>query len=84
MQYIAIRPLTTFVALVSELFGVYYTGSYKWGEAYLYLMVLNSLSQMTALYFLTLFYLTFKDELKAMKPLSKFLCIKFVIFLTFL
>ena len=84
LQYIAIRPFTTFIALISELFGVYYNGSYRANETYVYLMFLNNISQMTALYFLTLFYLTFKDELSSMKPLPKFICIKFVIFLTFL
>jgi len=83
LQYIAIRPLTTFIALVSEISGIYYNGTYSLDETYIYLLIINNISQMTALYFLTLFYLSFKEELSSMKPFPKFVCIKFVIFITF-
>merc|ERR1712166_506264 len=38
---------------------------------------------MTALYFLSMFYFDFRDELSDWNPLSKFACIKLVVFFTY-
>ena len=48
------------------------------------LIISPSFQPQTALYFLALFYTAYKRELGPMRPLSKFLCIKAVIFMSFL
>ena len=43
----------------------------------------NNFSQMIAMYCLILFYTVFKKELSPLRPISQYLCIKFVVFATF-
>ncbi len=47
-------------------------------------MIMNNVSQFVAMYCLALFYFATKEELEPMKPIGKFLCIKAVIFFSFL
>ncbi|CAH8853783.1 unnamed protein product [Trichobilharzia szidati] len=83
LQYTVIRPLTTAVALICEILGVYGEGDFNFHHAFLYLTIINNISQIWALYCLVLFYRCARQELKPMKPVAKFLCVKFVIFMSF-
>lgn len=83
LQYVIVRPLTTLLALSSQVFEVYGEGEYDLSKSYLYLLVINNISQITAMYCLVIFYTGYKIELSAMKPLPKFLCIKLVVFFSF-
>lgn len=47
-------------------------------------MIINNISQFVAMYSLVLFYWATKEELAPMKPVGKFMCIKAVIFFSFL
>lgn len=84
LQYTIIRPLTTIIAIICELSGVYGESEFKFSVAYPYIAFINNLSQFCAMYCLVLFYRANYDELKSMKPLPKFLCIKAVVFFSFL
>jgi len=84
LQYAFIRPLTAIIAIICELNGVYGESQFKFSQAYLYITAVNNVSQTIAMYCLVLFYRATYDELKRMKPLSKFLCIKAVVFFSFL
>ncbi|KAA0202937.1 hypothetical protein HAZT_HAZT005531 [Hyalella azteca] len=55
----------------------------KLSSAFVYLFVINNVSQFVAMYCLVLFYKAMKDELQPMAPLAKFLCIKCVVFFSF-
>lgn len=72
------------IAIICELYGVYGESQFKLTLAYPYLAFVNNLSQFCAMYCLVLFYRANYDTLKAMKPLPKFLCIKAVVFFSFL
>ena len=63
--------------------GVYGEGSFSTNVAFPYIILVNNLSQFMAMYCLVLFYKANRDELKPMKPIPKFLCIKAVIFFSF-
>lgn len=84
LQYTVIRPVTTIISVICELSGVYGEGDFKGNVAFPYMIALNNLSQFAAMYCLVLFYRANQTELKPMKPLGKFLCIKAVVFFSFL
>lgn len=85
LQYVVIRPITTLIAFVSQIFGFYGEGNYNPFSGYTYpaLLIINNLSQFTAMYCLVIFYSGYKEELKPMKPLAKFFSIKLVVFFSF-
>jgi ABC-type Fe3+-siderophore transport system permease subunit len=84
LQYTVVRPLTTIISVICELSGVYGEGDFKADVAFPYIMVVNNISQFVAMYCLVLFYKANATELKPIKPIGKFLCIKAVVFFSFL
>lgn len=85
LQYVVIRPITTLIAFVSQIFGFYGEGNYNPFSGYTYpaLLIINNFSQFTAMYCLVIFYSGYKQELKPMEPLAKFFSIKLVVFFSF-
>lgn len=69
---------------ICELCGVYGEGEFSANVAFPYIVVINNISQFVAMYCLVLFYRANKEDLKPMKPIPKFLCIKAVVFFSFL
>ena len=78
-----VRPLSTAVALITDRFGVLGAGRLSPRYAYPWLALVTNCSQMWALYCLVMFYSAFKDELAPLRPLTKFIVVKAVVFLTF-
>ncbi|CAL4073268.1 unnamed protein product [Meganyctiphanes norvegica] len=83
LQYTVFHLLTTLIAFVCGLAGVYTEGDFRPTNAFVYLFVVNNLSQFVAMYCLVLFYKAMRRELSPMNPLAKFLCIKAVVFFSF-
>ena len=83
LQYTVLRPILTIIAFICQLFGVYYDGEFSSKSAWLYLTFFNNASQIWAMYCLVLFYQATKEELAPLRPISKFLCVKAVVFLSF-
>ena len=73
-----------FIFSICELNGVYGEGEFRTDVAFPYMIALNNLSQFVAMYCLVLFYRANAEALKPMKPIGKFLCIKAVVFFSFL
>ncbi|XP_052023345.1 transmembrane protein 184C-like isoform X3 [Apodemus sylvaticus] len=83
LQYTVARPITTVTALACEILGVYSEGKFCFSNPWTYLVIINNVSQLFALYCLLLFHKALKEELKPINPLGKFLCVKLVVFVTF-
>ncbi|GAB1293335.1 Transmembrane protein 184C [Apodemus speciosus] len=84
LQYTVVRPITTVTASgVCEILGVYDEGNFSFSNPWTYLVILNNLSQLFAMYCLLLFYKVLKEELSPINPVGKFLCVKLVVFVSF-
>ena len=73
-----------FYLRICEVAGVFEEGKFKVDVAYPYIIAINNLSQFIAMYHLVVFYRAYREALKPMKPIGKFLCIKAVVFFSFL
>ncbi|CAG9823102.1 unnamed protein product [Phaedon cochleariae] len=83
LQYTVVRPLTTAISFICKNLDVYGEGQFKGNVAFPYLVAVNNISQFIAMYCLVMFYKASLAELRPMKPLPKFLCIKAVVFFSF-
>ncbi|GAB4823802.1 hypothetical protein N2152v2_010848 [Parachlorella kessleri] len=83
LAYVIARPLMTLVSVVCNLFGVYGDGEFRGDRAYPYVAFVNNCTQMLALYCLVLLYHATYVELAPIRPLSKFIVIKAVVFFSY-
>ncbi|KAM4714180.1 transmembrane protein 184C-like isoform 1-T1 [Anableps anableps] len=83
LQYTVVRPVTTVVALICQLCGVYDEANFSFRNAWSYLVIVNNISQLFAMYCLVLLYRALRDELTPIRPVGKFLCVKLVVFVSF-
>ncbi|XP_030631717.1 transmembrane protein 184C-like [Chanos chanos] len=83
LQYTVVRPVTTVIALICQLCGVYDEANFSFRNAWSYLVIVNNASQLFAMYCLVLFYRTLREELSPLRPVGKFLCVKMVVFASF-
>ncbi|KAK0052453.1 transmembrane protein 184C [Biomphalaria pfeifferi] len=83
LQYTLVRPIMAAIAFICEMCGKYDEGDFNFKSAWSYIVVISNLSQIFAMYCLVMFYRAFRQELKPLKPVPKFLCVKAVVFLSF-
>ncbi|KAM3741577.1 hypothetical protein ACB098_07G006500 [Castanea mollissima] len=82
VQYMILKTVCAFLALLLELFGVYGDGEFKWNYGYPYMAAVLNFSQMWALYCLVKFYNVTHERLQSIKPLAKFISFKAIVFAT--
>jgi hypothetical protein len=83
MQFVLIKPVTAILSVIFLYLGIYTEGDFSFTNSYIYMSFINNVSVSISLYYLVLFYMAFETKLHPFRPLSKFLCIKFVIFFSF-
>lgn len=83
LQFCLVKPLMSIVTLILESCGKYRDGDWSPDGGYLYITMIYNTSVSLALYGLLLFYQATKDMLSPYEPVSKFLTVKSVIFLSF-
>ncbi|KAK9841769.1 hypothetical protein WJX81_001783 [Elliptochloris bilobata] len=83
LSYVILRPVMTAAGFIGQLCGMYGDGQLRFDRVYLYTVLVSNFSQFWALYCLVLFYKATAAELAPIRPVSKFLCVKAVVFLTY-
>lgn len=92
LQYCLLQPMCAIAAFIMENCQVYGEGRFHWSVGYPYIAVVRSLSQSWAIYCLILFYMALRKQPSGsegqlkfdhIRPVSKFLCIKGVVFFTY-
>ncbi|PNW87018.1 hypothetical protein CHLRE_02g105350v5 [Chlamydomonas reinhardtii] len=83
LNYVILRPICTGLAFITDIFDEYGEGQINFRKSYVYLAAVTNFSQLWALYCLVMLYTAMHQELAPIRPLSKFLCIKAVVFVTF-
>eukprot|EP00301_Raphidiophrys_heterophryoidea_P023518 c7377_g1_i2.p1 GENE.c7377_g1_i2~~c7377_g1_i2.p1 ORF type:complete len:545 (-),score=134.35 c7377_g1_i2:206-1801(-) len=79
-QYVVWRITASLLALGLESADAYGEGEFVFSKGYLYITIIFNMSQCWALYCLVMVYEALEQELRPMKPLAKFVCVKSVVF----
>lgn len=82
LQYCVVRPITTFIAGILDLCGLY-KEEFNPLSSYFWIMLIINISITQALVVLIAFYQAMKDKLENFDPFPKFICIKAIIFFAF-
>jgi len=83
LQYVFVKPMVSVSAVILEFTNLYGDGDWDPKQGYLYLTMIENTSVAIAMYYLVLFYMVTKEDLKPFDPMGKFICIKAVIFFSF-
>mmetsp|Transcript_17547 Transcript_17547/g.18194 ORF Transcript_17547/g.18194 Transcript_17547/m.18194 type:complete len:204 (-) Transcript_17547:62-673(-) len=83
LQFVLLKPITAVLSIILNINDLYREGDFSISSSYLYVSLVNNISISVSLYCLALFYMGFESELQPFRPLSKFLCIKFVLFFSY-
>lgn len=83
LQYCVAKLFTALLTFILSLLDIYGDSTFDYTRGYPYISFITNMSQIWAMYCLVLFYMVCKDDLKPLKPIPKFLCVKAVVFFTF-
>ncbi|CCW68371.1 unnamed protein product [Phytomonas sp. Hart1] len=83
LQCALIKPICSFIAMVTVPLGIYEENHFKINNVYTYTCITINISLTMALYYLILFEVECAKELHYAKTFLKFLCIKSIIFFSY-
>ena len=83
LQYCIIRPLMTLIGIILQFIDLYHESDFSYNYGYVYCTFVINYSVCYALWVLAQFYRELGEKLKPFDPISKFLCIKFIMFFVF-
>ena len=83
LQYVVLRIVCAIATFVLQFFSLYCDGTFSYSCGYPYIAFVINASQLWALYCLVLFYVAIETDLATIRPLAKFMCVKFVVFMVF-
>jgi len=83
LQFVIIKPILAVLTFCLSFYRIYDEGNFTYDRGYLYVTIIYNVSFTLALYFLVLFYEAIKHILAKFHPLSKFLCLKAVVFFSY-
>lgn len=81
LNYVVLRPILAVIGMLGETWNFYKVG--KMTGVWIWICVINNISQIWAIYCLLMFYRATKEDLSPIRPVSKFLLIKAIVFLTY-
>eukprot|EP01127_Copromyxa_protea_P003109 TRINITY_DN12979_c0_g1_i1.p1 TRINITY_DN12979_c0_g1~~TRINITY_DN12979_c0_g1_i1.p1 ORF type:complete len:364 (+),score=33.74 TRINITY_DN12979_c0_g1_i1:6-1097(+) len=83
LQYVVVRPLMAVVATGLSIGGVYNEGDFSPTSGFLWVTLTINVSVAISMYFLVLFYLATRKQLKPYRPVAKLMSIKAILFFSF-
>ncbi|CAE6465933.1 hypothetical protein ACGC1H_006155 [Rhizoctonia solani] len=83
LQYVQVKPVLAAVTLILKALGKYREGAFRVDAGYLYVSIVYNASICLSLYCLAMFWVCVSNDLKAFRPMPKFLCVKGILFFSF-
>ncbi|CAE6458897.1 unnamed protein product [Rhizoctonia solani] len=83
LQYVQVKPILAAITLILKALGKYREGAFRVDAGYLYVSIVYNASICLSLYCLAMFWVCVNNDLKAFRPMPKFLCVKGILFFSF-
>ncbi|CAE7060655.1 unnamed protein product [Rhizoctonia solani] len=83
LQYVQVKPILAAVTLILKALGKYREGAFRVDAGYLYVSIVYNASICLSLYCLAMFWVCVSSDLRAFRPMPKFLCVKGILFFSF-
>ncbi|CAE6488576.1 unnamed protein product [Rhizoctonia solani] len=83
LQYVQVKPILAAITLILKALGKYREGAFRVDAGYLYVSIIYNTSICLSLYCLAMFWVCVNNDLRAFRPLPKFLCVKGILFFSF-
>ena len=82
-EYVQVKPVLAAITVVLKATGTYKDGSLAKDSGYTYVSIAYNVSVSLSLYCLAMFWVATHDDLQPFRPMPKFLCVKGIIFFSY-